>query len=383
MTDCPILSILQIVSSPWLTGAASATLRLSCVLRDLGHRVILAAIPGNRLEEHANETGLTFEALLFNRRLGLLDFLKDRKQIRKIIHRESIDILHTHLSHDHWTAVSAREKESPLVVRTFHLARHIRRDPFHRRFCYERTDGFFPVSENIRARCEKEARIPKGRTFALRGTVDTNFFKPGTGNTAIGHRLGLHGAGPVVGTVSRLAPNRGHLSLLEAFVQVRAKFPEAQLLLTGKGEYREAIIQRAKTLGLRPGRELVLSGYWDGDLRDILCQLDVFVLQSAGSEGTARALLEAMAFGLPAVVSQTDGMDDIVEDGTSGIVVPPSDPEALSTKIISLLQDRNRAKLIGERARERATFEFDQWVQAKRVETAYQILLGSVRETKV
>jgi glycosyltransferase involved in cell wall biosynthesis len=183
-----------------------------------------------------------------------------------------------------------------------------------------------------------------------------------------------------VGTVSRLAPNRGHLSLLEAFVQVRAKFPEAQLLLTGKGEYRETIIQRAKTLGLQPGREVILTGYWDGDLRDILCLLDVFVLQSAGSEGTARALLEAMAFGLPAIVTRTDGMDDIVEDETSGIVVPPSDSGALSTKLISLLQDQNRAKIIGQKARERATSEFDQWVQAKRVETAYRMLLNSFRE---
>lgn len=380
MTDCPPLSILQIVSSPWLTGAASATLGLSCVLRDLGHRVILAAIPGNRLEEQARNAGLTFEGLLFNRRLGLMDFLKDRKQVRKILRRESIDILHTHLSHDHWTAVSAGGKESPLVVRTFHLVRHIRCDLFHRRFCYERTNGFFSVSENIRVHCEKEARIPKARTFALRGTVDTDFFKPGTGNTAIRKRLGLTSAGPVVGTVSRLAPNRGHLSLLEAFVQVRAKFPEAQLLLTGKGEYRETIIQRAKTLGLQPGREVILTGYWDGDLRDILSLLDVFVLQSAGSEGTARALLEAMACGLPTVVTRTDGMDDIVEDETSGIVVPPSDPEALSTKLISLLQDQNRAKIIGQRARERAISEFDQWVQAKRVETAYRMLLNSFRE---
>ncbi len=380
MTGPDRLSVLQIISSPWLTGAASATLGLSRVLRGRGHRVVLAAISDDQLEERVREAGLTFEGLRLNRRLGLLDFLSDRSRLREIVHREAVDILHAHLSHDHWVAVAARTGDPPVVVRTFHRARHVRRDPLHRKFCYERTDGFFAVSEDIRTQCEKEARTPKERTFALRGMVDTDFFKPGTGNAGGRNRLGLDGTGPVVGTVSRLAPDRGHLPLLEAFRRIRDEIPEARLLVTGKGEYREAIVRRAERLGLHPGREVILSGYWDGDLRDVLCQLDVFVLQSGGSEGTARALLEAMAYGLPSVVAQADGLDEIVEHGTSGVVVPPSDPNAMAGAIIGLLREPERAEALGRGARERAASEFDERVQGDRVETMYRSLLSSVRE---
>ena len=377
MTGPDRLSVLQVISSPWLTGAASATLELSRVLRDRGHRVVLAAIPGDQLEERVRKANLTFEGLRFNRRLGLLDFLSDRSRLREIVHREAVDILHAHLSHDHWAAVAARTGDSPVVVRTFHRARHVRRDPLHRKFCYERTDGFFAVSEGIRTQCEKAARIPRERTFALRGMVDTDFFKPGAGGRS---RLGLDGPGPVVGTVSRLAPDRGHLPLLEAFRRIRDEIPEARLLLTGKGEYREAIVRRAERLGLRPGREVILSGYWDGDLRDVLCQLNVFVLQSGGSAGTARALLEAMAYGLPSVVARADGLDEIVEHGTSGVVVPPSDPNAMAGAIIGLLREPERAEALGRGARERAASVFDERVQGDRVEAMYRALLSSVRE---
>jgi glycosyltransferase involved in cell wall biosynthesis len=290
--------------------------------------------------------------------------------------------------------LAARRGSDALLVRTFHLSRAIRGDFIHRAF-YAKTDGFFAVSDTIRRRCIQTAGISDDRVWTLRGTVDPDFFLPGTGDPSAGVVLGLNGdvavdaqsaksnvtetAGPpVVGTIARLVPNRGHFFLLEAFVKIRAELPGARLLITGRGEHRDAIVRRAKDLGL--GREVLLSGFWDGDLRDILRQIHVFVIQSAGSEGTGRALLEAMAYGLPCVVTACEGLDEIVEDGKSGIVVPPSNPQVMANAILRLLQDPQAAAAIGSSARDRAKREFRRDLQALRAAEIYRRLLSSQRQ---
>ncbi len=373
MTDAEPLSVFQVVSSPWCTGAASAALDLACALRDGDHRVALAAVPGDALEARAREEGLSFEGFRFNRRFGPVDFLRDRRRLGRLIREAGVQVVHTHLPHDHWVALAARGGNSARVVRTFHLLRAIRGDGFHRSLCYNRTDGFLAVSEGIHERCIKTAGIPPERVRTLRGMVDTEFFRPGTGDDSAGAALGLNGEGPVVGTVSRLTPRRGHFSLLEAFAKVRNEFPTARLLITGKGEHREAILGRAGALGL--GREVVLPGFWEGDLRDVFRQLRVFVLQSGGSEGTARALLEAMAYGLPCVVAAAEGLDEIVEDGETGAVIPPSDPQALAEAVNRLLREPDRAAALGVKARKRAE-EFRRDLQAGRTVDFYRMLLN-------
>ena len=387
MTDGTGLSVLQVVSSPWLTGAASAVFELSCALRDLGHRVLLAATPGNLLEERARAEGLAFEGFHFNRRWGPGDFLRDRSRLGRLISRSGVRIVHAHLSHDHWTALAAGRGKAPpatALVRTFHLPRHVHADPFHRVFCYGRTDGFMAVSDAIRKRCVETAGLPPGWVRTQRGMVDTDFFRPGTGAESAGGHLGLDGAGPVVGTVSRLAPNRGHSTLLEAFGSIRERIPGARLLITGKGEHRGEIVRRSEALGFGTGAggEVILAGFWDGDLRDVLRRMSVFVLQSGGSEGTGRALLEAMAYGLPCVVAARDGLDEIVEDGKTGSVVPPADARALAEAVIGLLRDPERAAALGAMGRKKVREDFDRPVQAGRAVAFYRELLSRAEKGK-
>ncbi len=104
--------------------------------------------------------------------------------------------------------------------------------------------------------------------------------------------------------------------------------------------------------------------------------MSVFVLQSGGSEGTGRALLEAMAYGLPCVVAARDGLDEIVEDGKTGSVVPPADARALAEAVIGLLRDPERAAGLGSMARKKAREDFDRPVQAGRAVAFYRELLS-------
>ncbi|MFQ5692676.1 MAG: glycosyltransferase family 4 protein [Nitrospinota bacterium] len=377
MSGGEALSILQVVSSPWCTGAASAALELLTALRRRGHRVRLAAVAGDGLEARSLKEGIRFEGFRFHRGFSPVDFLADRRRLARLIREAGVQVVHAHLSHDHWVALFARGGEIPVVVRTYHRPEAVRGDYFHRRFCSRRTDGFLAVSDLVRSRCVELAGIPEERVRVVRGTVDTQEFRPGAARTSAGAALGLEGGEPVVGTVSRLAPDRGHLCLLEAFATIRAEVRGARLLIAGKGEFGTEVARRVRASGLE--REVILTGFWEGHVRDVLGPMRVFVLQSSGSEGTGRALLEAMACGLPCVVTASEGLEEIVEDGKTGLVVPPADARSLAEAVVRLLREPERATAMGLRAREKAEAQFRPEVQAERTEALYRELLNRKR----
>jgi glycosyltransferase involved in cell wall biosynthesis len=102
------------------------------------------------------------------------------------------------------------------------------------------------------------------------------------------------------------------------------------------------------------------------DAPEISAASDMVVLPTTKREGLSRAILEAMAYGRPAVVSDTGGNAELVADGESGFVVPPSDPQALAAAISSLAGDPELRERMGAAARQRITelFSVEQGVAA-------------------
>ena len=120
-------------------------------------------------------------------------------------------------------------------------------------------------------------------------------------------------------------------------------------------------------------------GYREDALR-IAKAFDVFVLPSI-HEGLAIALIEAMALGKPTVVTRVGGLPEVVKDGQEGFVVPPGRPEALSTAIITLLQDPTLRESFGSAAQRRAE-AFSIEAAVDRIETVYEELTGEQRTNR-
>ncbi len=113
MTSQRSLGILHLAANRWWTGSADPVIRLVVALRERGHRVLLGVIPGDRFEPKAREAGLEPIAdLHLQTRGGPLALLRDLRRLRAIVDAESIDVIHTHHSHDHWLAVLARARRS-------------------------------------------------------------------------------------------------------------------------------------------------------------------------------------------------------------------------------------------------------------------------------
>ena len=206
MTGDRNLVVLQLVANRWWTGSADPVIHLCRGLKTRGHRVLLGLIPGDRFEEKARAAGLTplaglsLEARLSPRALG-----GDIARLRRLVRRERVDVVHAHHSHDHWLGRLCRGGAA--LVRTFHNTRAIG-TRWPATALYRRSDALIAVSAPIEARC-RAAGVPADRLFRVDGVVETARFIGVEGGERIRKELGI-GSGPVLGSVARLARNRGH-----------------------------------------------------------------------------------------------------------------------------------------------------------------------------
>ena len=149
-------------------------------------------------------------------------------------------------------------------------------------------------------------------------------------------------------SVGRLHRAKDFPTLLRALALASATLPSLRLWILGDGPERLRLESLIAELGIQSHVQLL------GTRQDVgrwLAQADLFVLSSV-SEGLPLALLEALATGLPAVVTETGGMPEVVQCCGSGLVVPPSQPEALAQTIVELARSPDRLQSLAARARQ-------------------------------
>ena len=178
----------------------------------------------------------------------------------------------------------------------------------------------------------------------------------------------------VIGCVGRLASGgvKGFDLLLHAVHQLRARFPNTELILVGDGPRRGFLEQEAARLGIQDRVHFV--GAME-DVRVPLTLMDVFVFASRWPEAFGLSLIEAMAVGRPVVATRRGAVPEIIEHGRHGWLVPPEDPVALADAISRLLQDPALAAELGRRARQRVREKFHVDRMVDEVEAVYREVL--------
>ena len=338
---------------------------------------MLLAVPGgDRFEAKAREADLILlEGFHLRARLAPLSIVRDAARLRRAAREHAVDVLHAHHSHDHWLAVLARPmragRRAP-VARTFHALRAVKADAASRRL-YARTGAALAVSRQIEARCRAIGFGPE-RVYWTPGTTDlTRFGRDADGRT-IRDEFAL-GEAPVIVSVARLAPRRGHDLLLAAFRRVLEDVPAARLLLVGKGEARGDLERLVTTHGL--ARQVTFTGYRDADLPSVLAAADCFALMAPGSDDSCRAALEAMAAARPVVARALGALPDTVVHGETGLLVEDDRPDAIAAALTTVLTDRARGRAMGAAGRRRVEREFSAARSADVVEHAYRVMLGA------
>jgi glycosyltransferase involved in cell wall biosynthesis len=301
--------------------------------------------------------------------------------------KERFDAVHTHAPKSAFLGqIAAVLAGVPVRVTTIH---GLYADPNSSRI----KKYFFIVIEKITARCathifsqnqEDIATMLSWKTLRpekityLGNGIDLARFNPSRFSDSDvlkkKRELGLPDDAMVIGTVGRLVKEKGYLDLFEALKIIIETYPKAVLLAIGPEER-----QKADRFDPVIVKEYGLEGHVKflgqvTDIETLYPVMDVFALASH-REGFPRSVIEAMAMQKPVVVTDIRGCREEIEDGISGLMVPPRNPRALALAIMDLLKDRQKAVALAEAARSRALEEFDERLVFARIQEAYRRLL--------
>lgn len=172
----------------------------------------------------------------------------------------------------------------------------------------------------------------------------------------------------IVGSIGWLTDIKGHRFLVDAVALLKRDCPGLHLVIVGSGDQREALLARAERAGIREAVHLV--GHRD-EVEACLAGMDCFVLPSL-NEGMGRALIEAMAAGLPVVASRVGGIPALIQDGVNGLLVPPADGPALAAALHRIIRDPQEACRLGKKAADSIGEAYDVTSMVQAIEAIYR-----------
>lgn len=226
-------------------------------------------------------------------------------------------------------------------------------------------DQVITVSDSINNTLVAEGVRPEIVTTVYEG-VDMDWFD--SINRA---RIPVGSPGPIVGTVAHLSSEKGHKILIQAVELLKNRFPKARFLIVGDGILEAELREVVSGSGLSD--RIFFTGF-RSDSEALMKSFDIFCLPSL-SEGLSSAILAAMAVGLPVVASRVGGIPELVEDGTTGMLVSPGDAVELAAKLGLLIEDRGLRLKMGKAGRKRVEEEFTSQRKLAQTEALYFELL--------
>jgi len=232
------------------------------------------------------------------------------------------------------------------------------------------TDGLIVVSEISKRNIEETFNFPSNRIWQICPGVDFSRFNQKVDGSKIRKRFGIGQNVPLVGIVARVQPHRRFDVFFKAIDYVVKEMPYLKVFIIGRGTHiREVAIKPVENLGLKD--HVIFTGYRLNDYPEILAALDIKVFLVPGSDGSCRAVREAMAMGKPVIVANRGILPEIVENGVSGLVIEDT-PENLARAIITLVKDIPMRRKLGEAARRRVKENFDLEKQITKIEEVYK-----------
>jgi glycosyltransferase involved in cell wall biosynthesis len=213
---------------------------------------------------------------------------------------------------------------------------------------------------------------PAHKFITIHSGLELGSLQPSDTKNDVAKEFNIDKSDKLIGTVARLVPIKGHEFLLKAAPLVLQHYPNTTFLLIGDGPLRKKLENLAQQLNFFD--KIVFSGMRE-DIPRLLNAIDIFVLPSL-NEGMGRVLIEAMALAKPIVATRVGGVPDVIEDGSSGLLVPSADPDALANAICTIMKNPSLAARLASHAVTRSQ-KFSHTDMIRQLENLYKSVMSS------
>jgi len=368
------IRILHLISSSGFLGAENVVLELAKQSKSAGHRPTIGVFknqhnPNLELAEAATANGLNVQSFPCRGRF-------DKKTIRIVtdyLKSEHVQIVHSHNYKSNFYTKMALPANNVRWVATNHGRRTGSKLLIYYLldlFTLRSADKAIAVSEKIAGQM-KRAGINKKKVLVIDNGINLNRFMKTEPITPTRKSLGIKSGALVIGTVGSLTREKGHKYLIRAIPKMIGRFPETVFLFVGEGIERSNLENISCKLGIK---DKVAFPGTRKDIPNILSTFNVFILPSL-KEGLPMALLEAQAAKVPTIATRVGAIPNVIENGATGVLIPPKDSEAISRAIERILSDKKAASKMAERGFEMVRDNFSAESMANKYLSLYKKLL--------
>lgn len=379
------MRILHLFANYKWTGPADPAIRSAARLRTLGLNVRFAqgsfmhSGGEHRVAEELLRCRLpVVTGLELRKHFHVPSLLRDIRRLRQLIARDQYDVLHCHQGADHLLATMAcrRLKRAPVIVRSLYEPSAPRRG-WRERTSFRRTQAVLAPTIEAQEGVRRRFAIAEDRVLLQEPVTEPRVLDGANARA----KFGLEDGQFAVGITARIQPHRRFELLWSVADYVRQREPTVRFVLLGRGNEKdtnELVHQPIQAAGI--AAHVLLPGYQKGAAYDeALRGLDAFMFLVPGSDGTCRAVCDAMAFGLP-VVSTTRGiLPELLAERRRGEVpgfAVEESVEAIGDALVRLLRDDDLREATGRAALRRTQIDMNPRAAAERTADLYAQLLA-------
>jgi glycosyltransferase involved in cell wall biosynthesis len=365
------IKVLHLITSLEVGGAQHGMLiGLPRFESDQYEHIVCSIMDRMQMASQFRAAGIEVRSLGLRRKMDLGVALRLRTLLKEL----RPDILHTYLLHGNVLGrLIGRLVGVPVIInseRTIGQARRWGR--LATRLTNPLADAVEVNSEIGGKAIERDLGIPREKIELVRSGLDLSAFESAANGDVLRSELGVTNDQHLIVYLGRLRPVKGVEYGIRAFATAHTQCPEIRMALVGEGDQRGYLESLVRELGIV---DFVSFLGVRNDVPELFAAADSVLMPSL-NEGFPRTAIEAMAAGKPVIATRVGGTPEAIVDGTTGLLVPPKDAEALSGAIVRLVNDAELQAKLGKAGRERAEKNYSVDKYISRLDEMYRHYSG-------
>lgn len=347
------MKVLHLISTKGFFGAENMVVNLARYHQKEGIWVCLGILENgqgqdNALVLEASKLGVPYNIFSCHGKLNFKTFT----ELKAFILKNGIDIIHSHgYKSDFYAFFSTLFVEVKRIATChtwYSVNLKMRLYEWLDKLVLRKFDKVIVVSGILKNELSKKG-FPKESVLEIYNGIEMEPFEKAEDVGYLRQEFNLNSHSKVIGTIARLAKDKGHHFMLEAVNRLKARQRTVKYLIVGEGPMRGSLESEARKLGIEG--DIIFTGIRN-DIPQLLKLIDIFVLPSL-KEGLPLALLEAAAAKKAAIATRVGAVTQVIEDGKTGLLAEPADTDSLILAIDTLLDDRKLCGYLGNNAYEK------------------------------